>query len=121
VPVPVQERAHFDNLSDLYSLVVAMEHLEKAYIRESIEPDEYTKMCSQLLAQFKTCKEAVLKQDAAPVGSGAAAGGGDALDRFFREFLLEETCRQAINRLKEGVPATVRAPPCACSTCSVPD
>jgi hypothetical protein len=90
-----QERAYYDNLSDLYSIVVTMEHLEKAYVRESIEGDEYTKACSQLLAQFKTCKEAVM-----------TGGLVQDLTHFYREYHLE-TCRQAIQRLKEGVPATV--------------
>ena len=35
-----QERQKYDNLADLYSIIVATEHLERAYIRDAISPQE---------------------------------------------------------------------------------
>jgi len=44
----------YDQLADLYSLLVCMEHLEKSYIRDSITHEEYTPECKKLIAQYKT-------------------------------------------------------------------
>ena len=55
-----QDREHFDQLADLYSLIIATEHLERAYIKATITAKEYnqitryTPMCLQLIAQYKT-------------------------------------------------------------------
>lgn len=35
-----KERDKYDNMADLYSIIVLMEHLEKAFIRDSITADE---------------------------------------------------------------------------------
>jgi ESCRT-I complex subunit VPS28 len=35
-----KERDKYDNMADLYSIIVLMEHLEKAFIRDSINADE---------------------------------------------------------------------------------
>jgi ESCRT-I complex subunit VPS28 len=34
-------REKYENLADLYSILVATEHLERAYIRDSISSQEY--------------------------------------------------------------------------------
>jgi hypothetical protein len=34
------EREHYDQLADLYSLIMATEQLERAYIKASISPKE---------------------------------------------------------------------------------
>lgn len=31
-----REREHYDNLSDLYAIIIATEHLERAYARDAI-------------------------------------------------------------------------------------
>lgn len=36
-----RERAQMDNMADLYSIIVVLEHLELAYIRSSITHTEY--------------------------------------------------------------------------------
>lgn len=41
-------------MADLYSIIVLMEHLEKAFIRDSITADEYTPQCANLIAKYKT-------------------------------------------------------------------
>lgn len=42
-----------DNMADLYAVVSTLQHLEKAYIRDCVTPQEYTAACSKLLVQFK--------------------------------------------------------------------
>jgi len=87
------ERERLDTLADLYSIIVAVEHLEKAYIKSSISFEEYTPACSNLISQFKTCQNML----------------GDSVlnvQHFMNEYKLN--CPLAVNRLlKVGVPATV--------------
>jgi ESCRT-I complex subunit VPS28 len=87
------ERERLDTLADLYSIIVAVEHLEKAYIKSSISFEEYTPACSNLISQFKTCQNLL----------------GDSVvnvQHFMSEYKLN--CPLAVNRLlRVGVPATV--------------
>ena len=69
------EREKFENLADLFAIVVSMEHLEKAYIRDSIPATEYTPACAKLLAQFKTA-----------IHLAATAGTYTDLDTFMQTY-----------------------------------
>ncbi|KAL1914377.1 uncharacterized protein VTP21DRAFT_8957 [Calcarisporiella thermophila] len=86
-------REKYETMADLYAIIVTVEHLEKAYIRDSITPQDYTPACARLIAQFKTALNLV--RDAVP-----------DVEQFMREYKLE--CPAAANRLlKIGVPATI--------------
>jgi ESCRT-I complex subunit VPS28 len=86
-----QEREHYDHLSEYYSILVATEHLERAYIRDTIPAQDYTPACLKLIAQFKTLKE---------------LSWVDPLE-FIKEYNLKVPA--ATKRLIEmGVPATVQ-------------
>eukprot|EP00123_Amoebidium_parasiticum_P012408 comp21333_c0_seq1/m.29232 comp21333_c0_seq1/g.29232 ORF comp21333_c0_seq1/g.29232 comp21333_c0_seq1/m.29232 type:complete len:288 (-) comp21333_c0_seq1:343-1206(-) len=87
-----QEREKYDNMADLFAIVQTTEHLEKAYIKDSITPREYTPACEKLIAQFKTCMN--LLKDEVP-----------SLEAFMKEYKL--SCPAALSRLNIGVPATV--------------
>ncbi|KAG0000836.1 hypothetical protein BGZ80_006222 [Entomortierella chlamydospora] len=87
-----RERAQMDNMADLYSIIVVLEHLEMAYIRSAITHTEYTRTCPQLIAQFKTASN--LLGDVVP-----------DLEKFMKEYNLD--CPAAVKRIKIGVPATV--------------
>lgn len=39
-------------MADLFSIIVLMEHLEKAFIRDSITADEYVLLCNSLFHHF---------------------------------------------------------------------
>lgn len=87
-----KEKKLYDNLSDLYSIILATEHMEKAYVRDSITNDEYTAACKKLIAQYKTQREAL----------------GDQVPDiyvFMGEYNMD--CAAAANRFKIGVPATI--------------
>jgi ESCRT-I complex subunit VPS28 len=87
-----QSREKYENLADLYAIIVTMEHLEKAYIRDSITHEEYTPACGRLIAQFKTARNLV--SDSVP-----------DVEKFMRDYNL--SCPAAVTRLlKIGVPAT---------------
>ncbi|CAJ1398585.1 unnamed protein product [Effrenium voratum] len=51
-----QERREASKPGELYSIIVASEHLESAFIRGSVSNQDYERECNLLLAQFKTLK-----------------------------------------------------------------
>jgi len=88
-----KDREKYENMAELYSLIVSVERLEKAYVKDSIKADEYTQACSKLIAKFKTIR---------PIVSSDVPD----IERFMKEYRLD--CPAATNRLlKVGVPATV--------------
>ena len=48
------ERDLYDSLAEIYSIIITLEGLEKAYIKDSIPEAEYTEICSRLLKQYKS-------------------------------------------------------------------
>ncbi|CAG8453268.1 804_t:CDS:2 [Diversispora eburnea] len=78
-----KEREKYENLADVYAIIVTMEHLEKAYVRDSVNAAELT--------QYKTAMNLV--NDLIP-----------DVEKFMKEYKLE--CPAAVNRFKIGVPAT---------------
>ncbi|CAG8514595.1 1367_t:CDS:2 [Paraglomus brasilianum] len=86
------DREKYENLADLYAIIVTMEHLEKAYIKDSIKHTDYTPACSKLIAQYKTALNLV--SDHVP-----------DIEKFMKEYKLG--CPAAANRFKIGVPATI--------------
>ncbi|CAO3594950.1 unnamed protein product [Absidia cylindrospora] len=68
-----------------------MEHLEKAFIRDSITPIEYTPQCANLIAKYKTTMNFL-------------ADSVKDLETFMNNYKL--ICPAAVNRFKIGVPAT---------------
>lgn len=43
-----------DSLAEIYSIIITLDGLEKAYIKDSIPETEYTEICSRLLKQYKS-------------------------------------------------------------------
>ncbi|KAF2112189.1 VPS28 protein-domain-containing protein [Lophiotrema nucula] len=88
------ERDLYDSLAEIYSIIVTLDALEKAYLKDSINEGDYTEACSRLLKQYKSnlADETV------------ARTFGD-LESFKREWDLE--CPRATERLRVGIPATV--------------
>jgi len=90
-----KERRRYEDMADLYSIIKATQHLEKAYVRDAIKPDDYTLACQRLIAQFKTT-EAALRSDPSFKGT----------ELFMKEYKMD--CPLAHERLcVAGVPATV--------------
>eukprot|EP01133_Synstelium_polycarpum_P004955 gene4955-5757_t len=83
----------YDNLAELYSIIKVTEHLEKAYIRDSVLPKDYTTACSKLIAQFKSSQ--TLVKDSVP-----------NINTFMRDYNLD--CKAAFDRLvNKGYPSTL--------------
>lgn len=48
------ERDLYETLAEIYSIIVTLDGLEKAYIRDAVSEAEYTETCSRLLKQYKS-------------------------------------------------------------------
>ncbi|KJE91267.1 vacuolar protein sorting-associated protein 28 [Capsaspora owczarzaki ATCC 30864] len=87
-----KERELYDNMADLFAIIQTLNYLEKAYVRDSISPSEYTPACEKLIAQFRTAKS--MLKDQVP-----------SIEKFMGDYKL--SCPAAYQRLQIGVPATV--------------
>ena len=47
------ERDLHESLAEIYSIIITLDALEKAYMRDSIRESEYTETCDRLLRQYK--------------------------------------------------------------------
>ena len=62
---------------DLYALIKTVEKLERAFVRDAIEPKDYTPACERLIGQYKTLWDSMRSS----VRGGAAAGCRCSSDR----------------------------------------
>ncbi len=88
-----RQREEYDNRANVFSLVQTIEALEKAYIKDSVTPDQYTTSCNILLDQFNAAFKLV--KDTFP-----------DVKAFADKYMLH--CPAAMERIKVGRPITVR-------------
>ncbi|KAH8813303.1 vacuolar protein sorting-associated [Xylogone sp. PMI_703] len=91
------ERDLQDSLAEVFSIIVTLDGLEKAYLKDAVSESEYTEICDRLLKQYK----AILADDA------VAAEFVD-LETFKNEWDMEVP--RATERIRIGLPSTVTAP-----------
>lgn len=48
------ERDLYESLAEVYSIILTLDALEKAYLRDSMPEAEYTETCDRLLRQYKS-------------------------------------------------------------------
>eukprot|EP00667_Euglena_gracilis_P028672 EG_transcript_36863 len=85
-----QEREQYDLLADLYSIVITLEHLERAFVRDSVAPQEYDQACCGLISKYKTLCPLV-----APLAP--------TLEQFIHKYRMN--CPAAHARLQKGFSA----------------
>lgn len=49
-----------DSLAEVFSIIITLDELEKAYLKDAIPESDYTEICDRLLKQYK----AILTDDA---------------------------------------------------------
>ncbi|KAK2751051.1 Vacuolar protein-sorting-associated protein 28 [Myotisia sp. PD_48] len=91
------ERDLYESLAELYSIIVTLDGLEKAYIKDAVTESEYTETCNRLLKQYKS----ILNDD-------TVAMEFFDLGKFKKDWGLE--CPRATERLRIGLPATIEQP-----------
>jgi len=88
-----REREALDEKANLYAIILATEHLERAYARDAISPKEYSTQCKKLISQFKLA-ERVLR-------------GAVTTEDFMALYQMD--CPRAAERLlKMGVPEPIK-------------
>lgn len=87
------DRERTEALAEIYSLIITIDQLEKAYIRDSVNQGDYTKACSRLLAQYQT----LLKNRQLEADFGS-------LDQFCARYKISHS--SGVQRIEVGVPAT---------------
>lgn len=68
------EREKVENLATLYSIIVSLDLLERAYVRDSVSSKDYAPACTRLLAQYKSLMKLV----------GDEVGGIEAFMKRYR-------------------------------------
>ncbi|TFK34025.1 vacuolar protein sorting-associated [Crucibulum laeve] len=86
------EREKYNLLATLFGIIVALDYLERAYVRDSITAAEYSPACTRLLSQYKTMLKLV--GDDVP-----------SIEEFMGRYRMDNPA--ALHRIKVGVPATV--------------
>ncbi|KAJ7621082.1 vacuolar protein sorting-associated protein 28 [Roridomyces roridus] len=86
------ERDQIGNLATLFGIVVSLDYLERAYVRDSITSAEYSPACTRLLSQYKTSLQLV--SEVVP-----------DIDHFMSRYRMDHPA--ALHRIRVGVPATV--------------
>lgn len=89
-----KQRETTESLAELYSVIVALDYVEKAYLRDSIQSSQYTAAVNKLLAQYKTyLSDSDVQREFV------------SLEEFKERFHI--TASNAITRLERGIPVTV--------------
>ncbi|MCJ1343976.1 Vacuolar protein-sorting-associated protein 28 [Peltigera leucophlebia] len=91
------ERDLYDSLAEIYSIIITLDGLEKAYIKDSIPEAEYTDICNRLLKQYRSTlhDDNVMREFV-------------DLDTFKAEWEIE--CPRATERIRVNLPATIADP-----------
>lgn len=89
-----REREKVDNMAELYAVINTLQWLEKMYIKDVVQPKEYTAWCSKLLAQYLSAFK-LIKCDEYPT-----------IEVFVKKYKLD--CTAALDRIREGRPITIR-------------
>jgi ESCRT-I complex subunit VPS28 len=93
-----RERNEYENMAALYTIIIATEHLERAYAQDAITQQEYVTECNKLLGHFKIAEKAAL-------------GGGEKTGMTTEAFmkLYQMDCPRAAHRLmRMGVPEPIK-------------
>jgi ESCRT-I complex subunit VPS28 len=89
-----REREEYDEQANLYAIILATEHLERAFARDAISPKEYTEQCKKLLSQFRLAERALR--------------GQMTTETFMAIYQMD--CPGAVERLlKMGVPESIKS------------
>jgi ESCRT-I complex subunit VPS28 len=97
------ERDLQDSLAEIFSIIITLDELEKAYLKDAVPESDYTEICDRLLKQYK----AILTDE-------TVASEFVDLETFKYEWDMEVP--RATERIRIGLPSTVTAPSHAATT-----
>lgn len=89
-----RKREKIETLAEVYSLIIVLDQVEKAYLKDSISSEDYTMTVNKLLAQYKTY-----------LANEEIADEYQDLQTFKEKYNISAS--NAITRLERGIPVTV--------------
>ncbi|TVY76059.1 Vacuolar protein sorting-associated protein [Lachnellula suecica] len=92
------ERDLQDSLAEVFSIIITLDELEKAFLKDAISESDYTEICDRLLKQYK----AILTDE-------AVSREFVDLETFKNEWDMEVP--RATERIRTGMPSTVVTAP----------
>ncbi|KAK7713380.1 Vacuolar protein-sorting-associated protein 28 [Diaporthe eres] len=87
------ERDLQDSLAEIFSIIITLDELEKAFLKDAIPEAEYTEICERSLKQYKSI-----------LADEAVARAFVGLEEFKAEWELEVP--RATERIRVGMPST---------------
>lgn len=57
-----KERQSYDEMGELYAIIMATEHLERLFARDAVDPKTYTEQCKKLISQFGVAEHCIRDQ-----------------------------------------------------------
>lgn len=85
-----------ENLAEVYSLIICIDHVERAFKRDTVSADEYTEVMTRLLSRY-----------AKLVQSSEVESVFYNIDSFVKHYQVRAS--DGLNRIKIGIPATAEA------------
>lgn len=94
IDTSAREKEIIETLGEIYSIIITLDHVEKAYLKDDIGSDDYTSLASKLINQYRTyLSDADVEQRF------------QSLESFKEKWQI--TASNAITRLERGIPVTV--------------
>lgn len=105
------DRDLYESLAEIYSIIVTLDGLEKAYIKDVVTEAEYTETCTRLLKQYKSSLgDESVSREFVDLETFKRTWGVSLLRHWLRYTYLTRSqleCPRATERLRIGLPATV--------------
>mmetsp|Transcript_27557 Transcript_27557/g.57657 ORF Transcript_27557/g.57657 Transcript_27557/m.57657 type:complete len:186 (-) Transcript_27557:258-815(-) len=88
-----KERQQYDEMANLYAIIMATEHLERAFVQDAIDQKTYTYECKRLISQFGVAEHVLRDQM--------------STETFMNVYQMD--CPRAVERLLvQGVPQAMK-------------
>ncbi|CAI4053114.1 hypothetical protein N7582_005643 [Saccharomyces uvarum] len=91
-----KDKEIIETLSEIYSIIITLDHVEKAYLKDSINDTQYTNTVDKLLKQFKIYLNSQNKDE--------INKHFQSIESFSDKYNI--TASNAITRLERGIPIT---------------
>lgn len=89
-----REKEIIETLGEIYSIIITLDHVEKAFLKDDLTSEEYTTLANKLISQYRTY-----------LNDRDVEQRFQNLDSFKETWQI--TASNAITRLERGIPVTV--------------
>lgn len=99
------ERERWESMATLFSIIVSLDALERAYVRESISEAQYAPACTRLLSQFKTISKLVMSNEPGHEPGGVNSMAGVPMIKDVQDFMTRFKVCMRLSASRCGCPA----------------